>query len=75
MNNQIKLIINIGKLIPNINVFINFDSYQKGMLKLNIEAVKVLKLFSKYLSKIIKKKSYSDAISFHNGEMLHVALN
>lgn len=75
VNNIIKLKINIGKLIPNINVFVNFDSYQNGMLKLNIEAVKVLKLFSKYLSKIIEKMLYSDVISFHNGEMLHVALN
>ncbi len=75
VNNRIKLTINIGKLIPNINIFISFDSYQNGMLKLNIEAVKVLKLFSKYLSNIIEKKSISDVISFHNGKIMQVALN
>ncbi|MCK4357314.1 MAG: hypothetical protein KAW92_00970 [Candidatus Cloacimonetes bacterium] len=75
VENRIRLTINAGKLIPNINVFISFDSFQKGMVKLKIEAGKVLKLFSKYLFQIIEKKSISNVIFFHNGEMLHVELN
>lgn len=37
VENRIKLRINIGKFIPNFNVFVSFHSFENGMIKFKID--------------------------------------
>ena len=54
-DNHLKLRINLGKLIPNFDVFVYLLSFENGILMIELESKAPIKLLMKFMKGFLKK--------------------
>ena len=64
----LKATINPGKIMPNVDVYISFQSFEDGILNLKLKSK--AGLIMKILSPIVKKIPVSDDVHFHKSDVL-----